>query len=210
MIRSLAALFAKKTAIVAIAGVTVIGGATFALAEVVPTDEPSAEEEVSTEEETSTEEKTPTEEETSTEEDEDEAAGEKSEEHEGAEEDDESSDDAELRTTLDTEVVDDEVAKDNHGATVSAAAKGGAPCDDLEGNGFKNHGQCVASVASGKKVPAEPTEPLTQDPLVTGPETTVEPFSEDTVETQVVVAAEEPSKGKGNVGGNGKGKRAKG
>jgi hypothetical protein len=259
MIRTVAALLAKKTAIVAITGVTVIGGATFALAVEGGT--------ASTEDETTEVTDTATADDCTAEEfwndaegtcdakltADDCTAGEVLDEDTNtcdAEVAEENCDVAETTDVVETcepdadpdpadcdiadttDVVEtcepkpdaedepeveleddgDEVVKDNHGAAVSQAAKGGAPCEGVSG---REKGQCVANVATkGKKAPAEedqaptsPDEPAAEEPVV-------EAQPEEPAAQQTVAPVEKPAKPEhadnGNSVGNGKGKGPKG
>ncbi|HSP05387.1 MAG TPA: hypothetical protein VLR27_17915 [Acidimicrobiales bacterium] len=227
MIRSLAALFAKKTAIVAITGVTVIGGATLALAVEgdPPTDDPAAallepcEGGVDRDEDGSCPEDepkpiepcddgtTPAEGEACPEDEPKPAEpcddGTTPAEGEACPEDDEGAENDEL---VDDETDDDVVAEhpENHGKYVSEAAKGGGECAGLSG---RDKGQCVAGVAKsdiGKKTAEEPAAETT--------EKTVTEQSAPVQEPAAAAVTEEQPKGKPAHAGPpaGKGKGGKG
>jgi hypothetical protein len=213
MIRTVAAILAKKTAIVAITGVTVIGGGTLALAntDVIP-DGTESSTETETETSTETESSTETETETSTEtETESESESEEaSEEPIGITADEECGDD-----TPDDSTLDDTTSTDD-GTDVDALATEDTECDDLdEGGPVGNHGavvteaiktgecsaltgkvkgQCVANVATGGKKVAPEDETEVEEPA---PVVEEEPVVEEqpTIETQTV--AEKPGKGAG-------------
>ena len=203
MIRSLAALFAKKTAIVAITGVTVIGGATLALAVEgdPPPDDPAAallepcEGGVDRDEDGSCPEDEPKPIEPCDD-------GTTPAEGEACPDDDEGAKNDEL---VDDETDDDVVAEhpENHGKYVSEAAKGGGECAGLSG---RDKGQCVAGVAKsdiGKKTAEEPAAETT--------EKTVTEQSAPVQEPAAAAVTEEQPKGKpAHAGGNGKGKGGKG
>lgn len=218
MIRSLAALFAKKTAIVAITGVTVIGGATFALAvEDAPageqeptedtqdttttTDDPTT---TTTTEPTTTTSEAPT---TST-----------PESTTTTEPDDHGSDDERLTTSADGDLDGDADAdaEDSHGVMVSDAARN--ICHKPENiAAYGNHGQCVKAFAHGEGVdhsevvdPAPAAAPATSDSTQTAAETVMEPAP---VTQQVTKSAPPAGKGKpahaeGKGNGGGKGKKS--
>ena len=206
MFRSAASLIAKKTAIVAITGVTVIGGATFALA--VEADPSSTTNDTSSEITTledcvaasgtwdaTLETCTPADPTATTPEEDCLAAS--------------GTWDATLETCTpaDTEggegaVEDgadgDAVHPDNHGAAVSKAAK---DCKTEMGEA-KNHGQCVREVARNKGAEETVTEAPAEETVTEDPAPVV---TEEPAET-MTAPAETPAKG--NAGGTGKGKKA--
>jgi hypothetical protein len=139
---------------------------------------------------------------------------------EGTEDEGDLDDDEDLQGDLpDDETEGGEVAEGNHGAAVSKAAK---DCK-TELGGAKNHGQCVAAVATrGKKAPAEEPAatpvPPAEDTTAEEP-TDVTDMTDVTDVTDVTDAPAEkagastpapPENGKpvksNNAGGNGKGK----
>ena len=223
MIRSLAALFAKKTAIVAIAGVTVIGGATFALAvDGNPPEEPvvasidcneadNAEHEDCLDPADATDCEDPA-----------------NAEHQDCQpEAEECQDlDADGTTCLDDELdegedegaegdvlaegeTDEPVAEhpENHGKYVSEAAKGGGECADLEAGGYKKKGQCVADVARsdiGKKGAEDEPAP-TPEMVIEQPAPVQEPAAAAVTEEQPKDKPVHAGPPAGKGGGKGKG-----
>ena len=209
MIRSLAALFARKTAIVAITGVTVIGGATLALgAEGDPPEEPAEIDTGSTETETETETESTTTTEATTTTTEATTTTTVAEVDE-TEEVDET--DAE-RTTSDVETAepDTSTADAGHGAMVSDAARN--ICHKPENiEHYGNHGQCVKDFAHGIGV----DHSVTAGDVAPGGSEAARDEDDDAAETMTAPApTEEPAKGKpahaGPPAGGGKGKGGKG
>lgn len=198
MIRSVATLFAKKTAVVAVSGLVILGGATLALAadgEQAPS--PDATTSTTVEETTTTSTpddttttSTPDETTTATTEPEDEVQ------------------------TADT--VEEQV-EEEHGAEVSEAAR--VACwEDAYRELYGNHGQCVKTFAHGegltleeveaelaKRAPAPAAAPTSEVEDGTTDSGEADEGSDDTADAKIETA--KPGKGPGNGGGTGNGKK---
>ena len=222
MIRSALSILAKKTAVVAVSGVVVIGGAGFALAEldaeapdtscdiaetadVVEACEVVDDTTTTTEAVDDTTTTTEVEETTTTTEAEPEDTTTTSE-PEGTEEGEEED---ELETLADDAPASEELEDDSHGAMVSEAAK--TTCWEPENiEAYGNHGQCVRAFAQGEGVDHS-AEAVAEEPAMESTTETEAPAEEPVVEEAAEVQQTESAKpGKGNAGGgkgNGKGKK---
>ena len=172
MFRAAAAIFARKTAIVAITGVTVIGGASLALAGVAAQQEPDDVVEVDCGDEANLEHEDCQDPEPVNCDDEANADLEDCQDPEPVDCGDEVNAEDETCLEDETELDEGEGAEendadvdevdgerpDNHGKVVSEAAKPGGTCGDKQG---RERGQCIAEIArsnGGEQAPEGPAE----------------------------------------------------
>lgn len=196
MIRSVATLFAKKTAVVAVSGVVILGGATLALA-ADGEDSSSSETTTTTPEETTTttvDDTTTTTESTTT-------------TTEAPEQSTTTEPDEGLEPT-DADSGDDlaaEVEDANHGEVVSEAAR--VTCwEQAYLDYYGNHGQCVKTFAHGEGLTLEELEAAIAARDAEQAAQVTEP-ADDGPTSNAATQSSKPGKGKGNGhGGKGGGK----